>query len=702
MIFKDVYLQLSIKKQIVIGILCVTCFTSVIVVILIAINSLIFFRNAAHDVSIILDTLEDKSFGSFETLYDLSQVTLFDTIKVEVQTFRNYIENFNNNLDLFKTIKINDTFFHKSSATSTSTSTGDCLKNISECKYLIYNYSDIDENIQRALMLFIPVARISFLYKTNLNISLLSKISYSLINEPQLFLFPFTSQSEINPKFNSVAFDTNYNIYHAVFYSSTRTLLEPYNNMKSFTLEEVTIKNPFIAMLNHKALNITSPHNSKKVESSQTISYNYTSNIKAPGKNDDKKSTLKTISNASNLHDYIHYEWSDTIFDQMSSKLGVSFPGVGIMASLIQNKTNDTRYITTINTCYYLRKVYSFYCKEKLTTEEIFSPVVQFEDCFIRNASAEDAKLGFNNDNYYTWQINRKKIITLAQTHKNTMLLKEIEFKIFQYQNPSQSARRLVGSYFNTNFISINYVFKNRSFILITKNILTVQLYELIYVIIIGNIVYWLIIHLIVAILSVIMANTISKPFDELLERISSRNKESDDYSQPEKAIEFKYDSDINELFKICDGFLKGGFQEESKRKKTKIVNAYNNISLVKTNNLLFNEKEIYSKKDENMRIIFEYGNILRSASKKNIDKEKPNVVKLIVNKGFGNSSFNNINVESNEDINNKKKDDLRILLAERCEFVNEKTIAENEKNDYYFVLEKYLATNSSSSVKNS
>ena len=69
--------------------------------------------------------------------------------------------------------------------------------------------------------------------------------------------------------------------------------------------------------------------------------------------------------------------------------------------------------------------------------------------------------------------------------------------------------------------------------------------------------------------------------------------------------ISYKDDKDIDDLFKICQVLIVGGFKQKEFYKRNNAMNVYNNVAVVKTNNLMINEYEIESKKDEDYHEIF-------------------------------------------------------------------------------------------------
>ena len=118
-------------------------------------------------------------------------------------------------------------------------------------------------------------------------------------------------------------------------------------------------------------------------------------------------------------------------------------------------------------------------------------------------------------------------------------------------------------------------------------------------------------------------------------------NKSSKELNKYLKNISYKDDSTINDLFILCKKLIIGGFKREGEedfqqKKKIKSINAYNNISLVKTNNMIINESEIMKGEKKQEINYFE---------KSSLNKNK---------------QFLNLNSHSSE--NSEKKFNFRIL----------------------------------------
>ena len=117
----------------------------------------------------------------------------------------------------------------------------------------------------------------------------------------------------------------------------------------------------------------------------------------------------------------------------------------------------------------------------------------------------------------------------------------------------------------------------------------------------------WLILLLIIIIIVLKISHSISDPIDKLIQPVPMNDNSSRELNKYFQNISYTDDSTINELFVLCKKLIVGGFKSEEdykQKKKNNNINSYNNISLVKTNNMIINENEIL-KGEKNKEINF-------------------------------------------------------------------------------------------------
>ena len=194
-------------------------------------------------------------------------------------------------------------------------------------------------------------------------------------------------------------------------------------------------------------------------------------------------------------------------------------------------------------------------------------------------------------DEEYSLHYNKKK-------EKNQKLSKfSKSYKVYQGMYPSDTLNLFTNVFLN-NFITVNFYFSNlfSSYYDIDniQKICNVFFKEVLY----PSLILWAVVLFIIMIIVFKISDSISDPIDKLIQSVSMNNKSSKELNKYLKNISYKDDSTINDLFVLCKKLIIGGFKREGEedfqqKKKIKSINAYNNISLVKTNNMIINESEI-------------------------------------------------------------------------------------------------------------
>ena len=112
----------------------------------------------------------------------------------------------------------------------------------------------------------------------------------------------------------------------------------------------------------------------------------------------------------------------------------------------------------------------------------------------------------------------------------------------------------------------------------------------------------WIIVFFIILIIVLKISHSISDPIDKLIQPVPVNDNSSKELNKYFKNISYEDDSTINDLFILCKKLILGGFKSEEdykQKKKTKKMNSYNNISLVKSNNMIINETELLKGEQE-------------------------------------------------------------------------------------------------------
>jgi len=181
---------------------------------------------------------------------------------------------------------------------------------------------------------------------------------------------------------------------------------------------------------------------------------------------------------------------------------------------------------------------------------------------------------------------------------KDKKLAKNLKsYKIYQGLYPLDTLNTYSNMFYN-NFVSVNFYFCNY----FSNFVDSINIHDMCFVffkqVLYPSLILWLIVLVIIAIIVFKISHSISDPIDKLIQSVSMSNKSSKELNKYLKNISYKDDSTINDLFVLCKKLIIGGFKKEGEEEvhqktKFKSINAYNNISLVKTNNMIINESEI-------------------------------------------------------------------------------------------------------------
>jgi hypothetical protein len=155
----------------------------------------------------------------------------------------------------------------------------------------------------------------------------------------------------------------------------------------------------------------------------------------------------------------------------------------------------------------------------------------------------------------------------------------------------------------------------------------------------------WIIVFCIILIIVLKISHSISDPIDKLIQPVPMNDNSSKELNKYFKNISYEDDSTINDLFILCKKLILGGFKSEEdykQKKKTKKMNSYNNISLVKSNNMIINETELLKGEQEQENNFSEDPGLLNYKNKfiSNIANHSINEMKKLNFKVLSNSKI--------------------------------------------------------------
>ena len=169
-------------------------------------------------------------------------------------------------------------------------------------------------------------------------------------------------------------------------------------------------------------------------------------------------------------------------------------------------------------------------------------------------------------------------------------------FKIFQGIYPSNSLN-MISSFLYNNIMFINFYFTDLfTYNQDMKSIREVCYSYFFYIILSSNAGLWFICLALIIIIVFKISHSISDPIDKLIQPAPLSENSTRELNKYIQNISYQDDSTINDLFILCKKLFIGGFKSEEdykQKKKNKMINSYNNISLVKSNNMIIDEAEI-------------------------------------------------------------------------------------------------------------
>ena len=225
-------------------------------------------------------------------------------------------------------------------------------------------------------------------------------------------------------------------------------------------------------------------------------------------------------------------------------------------------------------------------------------------------------------------------------------------FKIFQGIYPLNSINTF-SSFLYNSIIFINFYFTDLySNYLDMKRIRDICHTYFFEIILTSSAGLWLILLLIIIIIVLKISHSISDPIDKLIQPVPMNDNSSRELNKYFQNISYTDDSTINELFVLCKKLIVGGFKSEEdykQKRKNKGINSYNNISLVKTNNMIINENEILKgEKNKEINFFEEQNNqknkykLLNIYTKNSIDKAKKLKYKVLSDALFTGKFYQN------------------------------------------------------------
>ena len=626
MSLKRSFIQMSITKQIYCGLFGMAVLTCTNVFILIFCTSLILTNILRQSVNNELERMDNNMINIYSQFADVTGILFLDLGKYEIGLLRLFYQNLceeENNNYFAQLAQSSDDHF----VVSTNNGSSTCDTN-GDCFAYLNSQSSLEQSMKDKLELMIPLLKVSMNTKPyNKEVDSLFQEIYFYFKEKNTFIsFPYNSKKITTYLENITAFANNDTKYQELnkaivnkFKDESLETIQKYNyiNYSTCSYDDLVLYNPTTVTSFTSSNIIVTPYFDIKNQCAETGSFSF------------KHSTPFNCQDTSyitddNLIDYIGGKWDYNVLNKFS--ISLTNQSENIYAMLVSN--TPSMLSLSWQVCKILKRIGHFYSDEydgsntvnASETETLLD--MNISSCFVYDKARKTVEEEFSS-NATQYTIKRLQF-PFASYSSSRDINKEIQVKVFQYFTPSNYIRSLVNSPFYTTYTFYFFLIKLQNSFHINQHQIYFLFINLIFFILIISLIVWVIIFALLWTRVCVVANSISSPINKLIANISNSQDltSSQDETSPLDAsssnalvvnephnevdtISYPDDKDIDELFKICQVLIVGGFKQKEYYKRNNAMNVYNNVAVVKTNNLMINEYEIESKKDEDYHEIF-------------------------------------------------------------------------------------------------
>lgn len=615
MSLKSSFIRMSITKQIYFGIFGMAILTCMNIFILIFGTAIIISNILYTSVTSELEKNDNKVMNLCGQSSDFTGNVLMNQGKSETLILRMFYDNLKefaqkDYLLEFSSFTDTDNYF-LTKEENNNEKINVCQKNQNCYYYQIFNFSTLDPINKTILLLMIPILNSTMKVKAYDTLAgyIFNEI-YFILKEKNIYLsFPY-NKNKLTNKYSIIYNDE-------LFTLLTSTLVKKYkeevfttiNILNSISTSDCTYDNfvrynPSI-VANFLGQNyLITPFFNESNPFSETGAFSF--------QKEDFK--CNNTSSFNNLIDYIGARWDYNVINRIS--LSLTNRMSGIYALLVTN--TPSMISMSWEVCSAINRLGIFYSDEyngnnSYIKTKIETDFVQFIDCFYSNETKEyinnTFKYGINSYNSLKYQI------PFASYNYIKDINRKIVVKLFQYFSPNTYIRSFDNSNFFFDFSFYYFLLKVQNGIIINENDIYFHFANLVFFILLCSLTVWIVIFLFLWCRISSVAYSISTPISKLISSISNSENNSEEgtplnptslvINPQEKIISYKDDKDIGELFQLCQVLIVGGFGQKNNNKRNNLINIENNVTIVKTNNLMINEDNINSKKDEEYHLIF-------------------------------------------------------------------------------------------------
>ena len=585
---------MSINKQLYLGIcgICLLFGLLCLFLILLASTKLFFLYNSR--IKTIFNEIDTNIIALNGENADLFGQLVYHQGKFESFLIRSYynilLHDFGK--ELVENIIVENTEINNHFKLYTDTSNL-CEEENSKCYFVFKMNKEISDSTKKILYFLIPILEIS------LDIRAYNKDNFLIFNN---FNF-YENQNYVLYKYNKTDMDINFNQKIPPI-SLINNILTLFRNQMNVIEELNTIKvnettnyhlfkeNTYIVSPSYKLRLLIDPLN-KQLEHFFHFSSFLFDDDKL--KDNEKVNINNLISN--NLKNYLSFTMKINylvffILNFIQRNEGIFIVIAGDDLSYIVGKS----ICNVINYTNFSYSDYSINNNLNITVEYLAVDETQISDinkCF-ENDNIVDI---INSDTNYNYKL--KVLSNMYHYNYNKDVNNYIVAKIIRHLAPN----KYIKSFMNLKFLTSTFIYfvviKIYNNIMILDNLIDRITYRGVCYITLLTFILWNLIFLFILIKLYLVTDRISSPIRKLIKNLSLTQVDFSNEGINIEKIYYKEDKDINDLFQLCKKLIIGGFKRKINKKKKNKLNFYNNISKVKTNNIIINENDILLQRNK-------------------------------------------------------------------------------------------------------
>ena len=675
---KKCFIGMSINKQLYFGILGICFLFFLLNLLLIFLSSLKLFFHYNDNIKETYNSLDTNIVSLNSENADIFSQLLLYQGKYETYFYRvyyNILSSETNDIgnDLISTINIDEDELNKYfifSDNLKSETDNNCKSNQGKC-YFVFG-ERIGINIRKKLYILIPTIDISLdtyaFHKENLKI-----FNRFNLYENNAYISYKNNITDIINNFDEDIQNDKINENIISYIKNRAPLIEELNEIK---IEDLTYKQFFdenIIILFLQKVNslVIDPFNDNGEQNFYFASILFNEDLEA-----EKVDITKLDSNK--IKNYITFDIKLNILSYLILYF-IKLHGNYIFTLGNDRISSSSKSICRLND--YFNNIYSdesINGNLNLTIDYLNIKELQSENISDCLTDPDILKIALSDENY---NYKLKILYDMHEYNYSKDINNKIQVKILRELAPNKYITSFLNLQFYHSFSYYFLVFKFYNNIYIFSNLIDRILYRQVSYIMLFVFALWVVIFIYVMIKLFLVTDRISSPIRKLIKNISLSQANFSSEELKSEQIYYDEDKDINDLFQLCQNLILGGFKKKINSQKKSKINVYNNVSMVKTNNVAINENKIIIQRNEKYNEIFEKGE----------DKEKINdTFKKDIYFKYKTKDFDN-------KIKHYESKKLKKLVNEKKEEIEKIKNKDNEYKMFYYInreIEGFMPSN--------